>query len=129
MILLDTHIWIWWVSESPQLTSRQRELIETQQSKEIGVSIFSCWEIAKLVEKNRLQLSLPVEEWLGLALAYPGVVLLDLTLPIVLQSTRLKDFHNDPANQIIVATALVHQCPLLTMDGKIRSYPLVEILE
>jgi len=51
---------------------------------------------AKLVEKNRLQLSCAVEEWLDVALAYPNVQLLDLILPIVVQSTRLEGFHNDP---------------------------------
>ena len=57
MIILDTHIWIWWVDNNPRLTQRQRELINTYQSDGLGISIISCWEVAKLVENNRLVLS------------------------------------------------------------------------
>jgi PIN domain nuclease of toxin-antitoxin system len=129
MIILDTHIWIWWVDDSPRLPERLRELIDTYQPSGLGVSIFSCWEIAKLVEKGRLQLNRPVNEWLDLGLAYPGVQLLDLTLPIVVKATQLEGFHNDPADQIIVATAQIHAYPLLTVDSKIINYPNVQVLK
>ena len=128
MIVLDTHIWIWWVNDSPRLTKKHKKWIEDYQFQALGISIISCWEIAKLVEKNRLVLSIPVDEWLQAALAYPGVHLLDLTLPIVVQSTQLTGFHNDPADQIIVATAKVYDCLLLTADGKILNYAGVKTL-
>ncbi len=128
MIILDTHIWVWWVNNSPRLTQEQRDWITENQADGLGVSLFSCWEVAKLVEKNRLGLSLPLEEWLTEALAYPGIQLLDLTLPIVIQSTQLPGFHSDPADQIIVATAKVFHCPLLTADQKILAYPDVQTL-
>ena len=73
-------------------------------------------------------LSQPVKRWLDTALAYPGVRLLDLTVPIVVRSTQLEGFHNDPADQIIVATAQIYNCPLLTVDTKIVNYPRVQIL-
>ncbi|PNW55000.1 UNVERIFIED_CONTAM: hypothetical protein BEN50_08980 [Euhalothece sp. KZN 001] len=85
MIVLDTHIWIWWVDNNARLTQRLQQLISTHQANGLGVSVFSCWEVAKLVEKNRLQLAYSIEEWLNTALAYEGVQLLDLTLPIVIQ--------------------------------------------
>ncbi len=129
MIILDTHIWVWWINDSPQLTKRLRESIIMHQSSSLGVSIFSCWEVAKLVEKGRMELTGSVNEWLNIAISYPGVQLLDLTLPIVIQSTQLVGFHNDPADQIIVATAQVYDCPLLTMDAKIVNYPHVKILK
>ena len=116
MIVLDTHIWIWWVNNSPPLTEQHRRVISIRESDGLGVSIFSCWEVAKLVEKNRIQLSLPVDQWLDQALAYPGVQLLNLTVPILVKSTQLPGFHNDPADQIIVATAQAYNCPLLTAD-------------
>ena len=97
MIILDTHIWLWWVDSSSRLTARLEQLILEHQVSELGVSIFSCWEVAKLVEKNRVELSYPVDEWLNYAIAYPGVQLLPLTLPIIVQSTQLAGFHNDPA--------------------------------
>ena len=129
MIILDTHIWIWWVDNNSRLTVQHRNWIAEHQASGLGVSIFSCWEMAKLVEKHRIGLSVPLEEWFNSALAYPGVQLLDLTLPIVMQSTQLPGFHNDPADQIIVATAIVLDCPILTVDQKILNYPNVQILQ
>ena len=128
MIILDTHIWIWWVDNNSRLTSPYRHWINQYQTEGLGVSIISCWEVAKLVEKKRLQLTYSVDEWLHIALSYPGVQLLPLTVPILIQSTQLKDFHNDPADQIIVATAKIYQSPLLTADKKILNYPFVHTL-
>ncbi len=129
MIILDTHIWVWWVNDSPRLTEQHKLWIEDYQSQGLGISVISCWEVAKLVEKNRLFLSIPVDEWLQTALAYPGIQLLDLSVPIIVQSTQLIGFHNDPADQIIVATAKVFDCFLLTADGKILNYAGVKTLK
>ena len=130
MILLDTHIWLWWVDESARLTVGQRELIKEHESDGLGVSVISCWETAKLVERQRLSLDRPVEEWIAMALAYPGVRLLYLTPQIAIESTQLPEgFHQDPADQIIVATARVHNCALLTADSKILGYPHVKVAQ
>jgi len=126
MIVLDTHIWIWWVNESANLTPRNLEIIQSHQASGLKVSIISCWEIAKLVEKGRLSFDCSVDEWLELALAYPGITSIDLTVPIILQSTRLSGFHSDPADQIIVATAKTLGLSLLTQDYKILNSPHVE---
>ena len=92
----------------------------------VGVSAISCWEIAKLVEYGRLELPTSLDEWFDQALDYPGVQLLALTPEIAIESTRLPgDFHRDPADQIIVATARVYGCPLVTSDEKIVNYPHV----
>jgi len=129
MIILDTHIWIWWADNNPRLTQQHREWIQQYQSQGLGVSMISCWEVAKLVENNRLALSLAVDEWLTAALAYPGVQLLNLTIPIIVESTKLTGFHRDPADQLIVATARIYGCPLLTADSKILAYPDVQTLK
>ena len=123
MILLDTHIWIWWVNESEQIPSQIVSYIESHIESGIGVSIISCWEVAKLVEYDRLKLSCAVNEWIDQALNYPGVRLLDLTPEIVVMSTQLPgDFHKDPADQMIVATARSYDIPLVTVDSKILAY-------
>ena len=83
MIVLDTHIWIWWVDNNTRLTQKHRDWIQQYQSQGLGVSIISCWEVSKLVEMRRLTLSVTVDEWLKQALAYPGVQLLELTIPII----------------------------------------------
>lgn len=56
MIVLDTHIWVWWVHGDERLTGTQAEVIEANETDVIGVSVISCWEIAKLVEYGRLGL-------------------------------------------------------------------------
>lgn len=131
MILLDTHIWVWWVQDPHKLSQPHRsKLQEQEQAGEIGVSAISLWEIAKLVELGRLSLPCSVENWLAQALTYPGITLLPLTVEIAVSSTRLPDgFHRDPADQIIVATARVLDCPLMTVDQRIRAYPHVKHIE
>ncbi len=129
MILLDTHIWIWWVQGDKRLSTKRLNWLDAQTPQGLGVSRFSVWEVAKLVEYQRLPLPVAVNEWLKPALAYPGVELLDLTLPIILEATQLPSpFHKDPADQLIVATARVKQIPLLTADAKILAYPYVNTI-
>lgn len=123
MIVLDTHMWVWWVHDNPQLTQEYKKYIDQNEQTGIGVSAISCWEIAKLVEYGRLVLPVPINDWFDQALAYPGVRILELTPQIAIDSTQLPPpFHKDPADQIIVATARVYQIPLVTVDGKIRQY-------
>ncbi len=127
MIVLDTHIWLWWVHGSPELRTKHAEYIRQNEGMGLGVSIISCWEIAKLVQRNRLSLPIPVKNWLDLALSYPGVQLIQLTPEIVVDSTPLPgNFHRDPADQLIVATARVHSSPLVTVDALILNYPHVQ---
>lgn len=129
MILLDTHIWIWWVHGDARLSDQQARWIQAHESDGLGISVISCWEVAKLVEYQRLELPCPVPDWFERALSYPGIQLIDLTPAIAYESTRLPDeFHRDPADQIIVATARIHGIPLLTADTKILAYPHVKIL-
>lgn len=123
MIVLDTHIWIWWVHDDKKLTQAQRDVITANENDLIGIPAISCWEIAKLVELERLELPSSLEEWFELALSYPGVQLLALTPEIVIESTQLPgQFHRDPADQMIVATARIYDCPLVTSDEKILNY-------
>ena len=127
--MLDTHMWVWWVLGSPRLTAAWKSVIEQHEQDGLGVSAISCWEVAKLAETGRLQLPLPVLEWLDVALTYPGVRLLDLSRAIAAESTQLpQPFHRDPADQIITATARVHKTGLLTADHKLREYPHVRTL-
>lgn len=127
MIVLDTHAWVWWVHGDRRLTETQARVIEEAESGVVGVSAISCWEVAKLVERGRMVLSRPLEEWFGLALGYPGVRVLELSPEVAVASTRLPGgFHRDPADQIIVATARVRGWPLVTSDEKMLSYEHVE---
>jgi PIN domain nuclease of toxin-antitoxin system len=123
MIVLDTHVWVWWAHGNEQLSDAQVRTITANETDVVGVSAISLWEVAKLVEYGRLELPCPLQEWFEKALRYPGVRLLELTPEIAIESTRLPgEFHRDPADQIIVATARRHDCLLLTTDKKILDY-------
>ena len=127
MIVLDTHIWIWWVHGDPKLTQPTMDYIKSEEANGLGVNAISLWEVAKLVERGRLVLPLSVDEWLSRGLAYPGVQVLPLTPEVAIESTRLPgSFHKDPADQIIVASSRVLNCALVTMDEAIRAYPHVK---
>lgn len=127
-MVLDTHIWFWWVQDEPRLSAEQRRLIAANESTGLGVSVMSCWEIALLIAKKRLTLSDPIDVWMNQALRYPGIRLLALTAEIAVASTCLPgEFHPDPADRIIVATARAHNCSLVTVDSRILRYPHVQL--
>lgn len=129
MILLDTHIWIWWVQDDPRLSAPHRGHLLQHEPSGLGVSAISCWETAKLVELGRLVLPCPPLEWIHLALQYPGVRLIELSPEVCVASTELPgEFHRDPADQILVATARVHDLELVTADARILTYPHVRLL-
>ena len=127
MILLDTHIWIWWMDDPDHLPHEYQEYLAFRNDGELAVSVISCWEVAKLVELNRLQLSVPVNDWISYALSW-SVTCLPLTPAMAVTSTQLPGtFHKDPADQMIVATAMELGCPLVTMDQRIRQYAHVTL--
>ena len=128
MIILDTHVWVWWVHQDERLPMKAKSFIAQHEMRLIGVSAISCWEVAKLVERGRLRLPLPTDQWLHAALAYPGVRLLDLTPDIAADACSLRGpFHSDPADQIIVATARHYGSDPVTLDRQILSYPHVPL--
>jgi PIN domain nuclease of toxin-antitoxin system len=126
MILLDTHIWIWWVNGSPELPERHKHFIDSAEQDGIAVSIMSCWEVANLAQKDRLTLEMPALDWINLALAYPGIRLLNLTPAIVVDAHQLPGFfHRDPIDRLLVSTARIGEFNLMTLDTKILDYPHV----
>lgn len=129
MILLDTHAWIWWAHGDPRLTPAAQKAIELHEDGGLGVSVISCWEVANLVERNRISLSISLADWIEQALQYPGIQLLNLSPTIAIASTQLPgNFHRDPADRILVATARFHGCPILTADELILRYPHVQVI-
>jgi PIN domain nuclease of toxin-antitoxin system len=126
--VLDTHAWIWWVTEDRRLSKPARRTIEKSQADEsLWLSLISIWEIAKKVEKGQLVLDRTVEAWLDVATVRPGLHLAEITRPILVASCQLpKPFPGDPADQIIVATARHYGAVLVTKDRHIRSYPQVK---
>ena len=125
MIVLDTAAWIWRASDPKRLTTKARRAID--EAERVLVSAISVWEVAMLVAKRRIRLDRPVEQWVAIALALPGIQLAPLEPAIAVRSAQLPgEFHADPADRIIVATALENAVLIVTPDDRIRSYPHVQ---
>ena len=138
MILLDTHALIWWAAGNhPRLSANALAAID-QEIESAGrpggspgllVSAISCWEVAILVNRGRLALSLDVERWLALLASHPAVRLLGLDPAVAVAATRLpQPFHADPADRFLVAQARELGIPMLSADNKILSYGHVRSL-
>jgi len=122
IVVLDTHIWVWWLNDkSSYLSELQINCIE--QTERVAVSVISCFEIAQLVKRDRLILPLPVNEWLHEALAPAGIELLPLSLTISCLAVDLTDIHKDPFDRMIIATALNYHAKLMSVDSHFKNYP------
>jgi len=126
MILLDTHAWLWYATESPKLS--QPALQAIQQTQHIAILSVSCWEIAMQVEKKRIGLDRDVEEWIILALQQPKIMLLSLDPKAAVLAARLSDFHGDPLDRFLVATSLIYNIPLITKDELIHKWGKVDVI-
>lgn len=130
MIVLDTHAWVWWIAASRQLSRRARERIESLMGRGgIYVSSISCWEIGMLVSRGRLELTMDAEDWIARCESLPFLSFVPVDNKIALRSTRLPGrLQEDPADRIIVATALSLGATLVTKDRRIQAYEHVPTL-
>ncbi len=130
--LLDTHVWIWWLTGQSRLPESERDALDTmaRSGHPPGLSAISLWEAQMLYKRGRLELDPPFSEWLRLA-ADPGTVcLLPLDTEVLIALEELPEsFHGDPADRIIVATAICHRLRLRTHDRSIRQSQCVNIVD
>jgi len=124
-VLLDTHVWIWVSIEKRELLSNKAKSF-IDEARQKWISAISCWELAKLVEKKRVSFSIPTITWIRRSLGEYRINVAELSPEIALESTQLQGFHQDPADQIIVATSRVLGMPLLTSDRRILDFLDVE---
>ncbi|MGH1394622.1 MAG: type II toxin-antitoxin system VapC family toxin [Trichormus sp.] len=130
MILLDTHVWLWWLHTPEQLSERNRTRLTIGENQNaVLVSAISVWEIAVKHSGGKLPLPLSLNEWFALAKTRPGIIIEPLDPLDALASTQLPgDFHKDPADRIIVAIAYRRNIELMTCDQKILNYPHVKTI-
>ena len=130
MIVLDTHTLVWWVTGDPLLSKAAKSAIDrTKRRGEIIISTMSAWEIALLVERDRLVLTMDVDSWLATVEQIEQVRFLPVDVEIATKSVSLPgQFHKDPADRMIVATARKLAVPLVTKDEKMRAYPHVKTI-
>jgi PIN domain nuclease of toxin-antitoxin system len=122
MILIDTHVLIWLDEGTVNLGGKSRVLIDqAMQEGKLTVSAISFWEIAMLVQKKRVQIKMDLAAW-RLNLLEQGLIEIPIHGAIALRAGQLRDFHGDPADRIIVATAMENPATLITADEKILNW-------
>jgi PIN domain nuclease of toxin-antitoxin system len=121
MILLDTHALLYWIKNPQNLGEEARKSIN--KTDRIGIHVISCFEIAILVEKSKIELDLPVDQWIADTLSHPKIDLVPLSVAAAVQCTQLPgDFHRDPVDRILSAACLINDYSLVTKDGLIEQW-------
>ena len=130
MIVLDTHAWIWFASKPQALSKRARKAVDAAvKEKNVLVSSISLWEVALLVKNKRLKLSMDVLDWIAKSENLPFIQFIPVSNSIAVKSVNLPPpLHPDPADRIIIATALSIGAPLVTKDKKIAAYSHVKTI-
>lgn len=128
MIVLDTHAWVWWAGETGDLSPTAAQAIT--EAEQIAVCTISCWEVAMLVARRRLELKPDVEGWVAAALRLPGVVELRLDARTATRAGALDrdSFPGDPADRIIYATAVERGVRLLSRDAEIAAHDPARVI-
>lgn len=121
MIILDTHIWLEWVIQKGHGLPASI-LAAIQSEKRVAVSAISCFEISYLLKRQRITLPLPIEDWLLHALAPSGIASLPISCEIAFRSAELPQHHRDPADRIIIATTIIHDAQIASLDDAFPDY-------
>jgi len=130
MIVLDTHAWIWFTSKPEALSKKAKKAVDAAvKEKNVLVSSISVWEVALLVNKKRLKLSMDVTDWIAKSESLPFIQFIPVSNSIAVKSVNLpQPLHQDPADRIIIATALSIGAPLITKDKRMADYAPVKTI-
>jgi PIN domain nuclease of toxin-antitoxin system len=124
VIALDTHAWVWWLTKPGKLGKKSARAIKV--ADRIGVPAICVWEVAMKARAGKLKFDRPLAAWIDQALAEDSrIALLPLSPRIAVTAVELEWDHQDPADRLIVATAQVHDCPLVTVDERISTSRLL----
>ena len=127
MIVLDTHAFIWLLSEPKRLPKKAAKAIKGADC--LALADISLWEFSMLVERRRIEIDRGPRQWLDDALSDERFHVVPINPEIAARSATLgAHFHGDPADRLIVATAMIEQVPLVTADEKIRDWAGVTVI-
>lgn len=127
MILLDTHVWWWSINEPENLSDTALQAIKETKADQRAIASISIWEFAMMVARKKIELKITPAEWLLYAMDKTGIRVMELSPGIAIEACSLPgNFHKDPADRIIVATARINHMTLITKDHKILEYPEVK---
>lgn len=125
-LLLDTHAFLFWITDSDELSVRAREHIEDPEN-ELYLSAVSGWEIAIKTKLNRLALPGPPERVITEQMAYNHIQSLSIQMSHALNTFHLPQLHRDPFDRMLVAQSRVEEIPILTRDPAISQYEVETI--
>ena len=130
LALLDTHVLLWWFEKTSRLSTAQRRILgKASDTASLGVSDVTLLEVALLLERGRIKLATPLDEWLIRATAAPLVERCGISPAIVRELVDLRSTRDwDPADRILVATARALGVPLVTSDQRIVESKLVKVI-
>ena len=130
MIILDTHVWVWFVSNPELLSQKAKKAVDiAMEEKNMLISSISAWEVALLVSRKRLKLTMDTEDWIAKSEMLPFLRFIPVDNSIAVKAVNLPEpLHNDSADRIIIATAISQGASLITKDEKILNYPHVKAL-
>ncbi|MFH1019248.1 MAG: type II toxin-antitoxin system VapC family toxin [Pseudomonadota bacterium] len=122
MLLLDTHVLVWLDEGNPRLGKTALQTInESLTNSQLGVATISFWEVAMLIKKQRLAMQTELADW-RFELLQAGLLEIPLRGTTAIRAGQLPLFHGDPADRMIVATAMENGATLMTADEKILSW-------
>lgn len=122
-VLLDTHVWLWMAGGERIAPAARRRIEQAAGEDGLTLSPISLWEVGMLSAKGRIAVEPDCMTWVTMALAKTGVRLLPMSAQIAVGSGFLPDgFHGDPADRIIVASAIASSAILVTRDARILAY-------
>lgn len=125
--LLDTHTFLWWVSDGgARVSDRVREILEAADT-DATLSVVSAWEIAIKVGTGRMELPGPVERYLPDRIRHHRFTVLPIDLPHAIRAGTLPMIHGDPFDRMLIAQAQIEGLPILTADPAISRYDVETI--
>ncbi|MEA2061378.1 MAG: type II toxin-antitoxin system VapC family toxin [Thermodesulfobacteriota bacterium] len=121
LVILDTHVWIWWINQDEKLPLSFHERITN--SRRAAISAVSVYELIQVVRRGRLSLTIEVNEWLHMATVEADIDIIPVSARIAQIAANLPRIHGDPLDRLIIASALSNNKPLFSLDGKFAGYP------
>jgi PIN domain nuclease of toxin-antitoxin system len=128
VIALDTHVLLWWALDPEQLSAAAASALSAMEQRGGLASAISIWELAIKIKRGKLELPLPVEEFVRRVKRSGIIELVAVDTELWLRSVSLDWAHADPADRVIVATAESRGVPLVTKDAAIRTYSKLECI-